>query len=81
MFDDRVYKRGALALHALRGRVGDDKFFGLVRAWVAAHRHGTVSTPEFIEHCVSEAGDEVRPLLTEWLTERPLPRLPATPRR
>jgi aminopeptidase len=80
MFDDRVYKRGALTLHALRGQLGDDKFFGVLRAWVADHRHGTVSTPEFIEHCVSAVGDEVRPLLNEWLAERPLPRLPASPR-
>ena len=28
MFDDRVYKRGALLLHALRLTIGDDTFFG-----------------------------------------------------
>ena len=28
MFDDRVYTRGALTLHALRRTVGDDRFFG-----------------------------------------------------
>ena len=27
MFDDRVYKRGALAVHGVRGVVGDDAFF------------------------------------------------------
>ena len=37
MFDDRVYKRGALTLHALRTDVGDDAFFGLLRRWVADH--------------------------------------------
>ena len=30
MFDDRVYKRGALTLHALRLTLGDDMFFGLL---------------------------------------------------
>ena len=25
MFDDRVYKRGALTLHALRAEVGDER--------------------------------------------------------
>ena len=35
MFDDRVYKRGALTLHALRLSIGDDAFFGLLTAWVA----------------------------------------------
>ena len=33
MFDDRVYKRGALTLHALRLTVGDDAFFDALRAW------------------------------------------------
>ena len=31
MFDDRVYKRGALTLHTLRLTVGDDAFFDLLR--------------------------------------------------
>ena len=33
MFDDRVYKRGALLLHALRLTVGDEAFFSLLRGW------------------------------------------------
>ena len=41
MFDDRVYKRGALTLHALRGRLGDEKFFALLRDWTTRYRHGT----------------------------------------
>ncbi|KQZ06036.1 hypothetical protein ASD19_13115 [Microbacterium sp. Root53] len=48
MFDDRVYKRGALALHALRLTVGDDAFFGILRAWTAAHRDGTAKTADFL---------------------------------
>ena len=43
MFDPLVYKRGALTLHALRLRVGDERFFALLRAWVAEHRHGSVT--------------------------------------
>ena len=33
MFDDRVYKRGALLLHALRRTVGDEAFFTILRTW------------------------------------------------
>jgi aminopeptidase N len=75
MFDDRVYKRGALALHALRHAVGDDAFFDLVRAWTAGHRHGTVTTSAFVEHA-AQAGADARALLTEWLFELPVPPLP-----
>ncbi|HWU33430.1 MAG TPA: M1 family metallopeptidase [Marmoricola sp.] len=47
MFDDRVYKRGALLLHALRSRLGDDEFFTLLRDWATENRHGVVSTADF----------------------------------
>ncbi len=71
LFDQRVYKRGALALHALRTRIGDDRFFSLVRAWAAQHRHGTVATEQF----VALAGPEVAGLLDAWLFRKPLPSL------
>ncbi|GMA88852.1 hypothetical protein GCM10025868_41020 [Angustibacter aerolatus] len=44
MFDDRLYKRGALALQAIRTTCGDDVFFDVLRSWTALHRHGGVST-------------------------------------
>ena len=47
MFDDRVYKRGALTLHALRLTIGDDRFFALLRAWTAQRRHGSATTDDF----------------------------------
>ena len=47
MFDDRVYKRGALTLHALRGRLGDEKFFALLKDWTTRYRHGNAVTDEF----------------------------------
>ncbi len=42
MFDDRVYKRGALLLHALRLTLGDDEFFRVLAGWAtrACTRHG-----------------------------------------
>lgn len=76
MFDDRVYKRGALTLHALRLTVGDDAFFGLLQAWVAAHRGGTVSTADFLAHAASHTGEDLDELFEEWLNELELPELP-----
>jgi aminopeptidase N len=43
MFDDRVYKRGALLLEALRRTLGEASFGDLVRRWVRTHRHSVVS--------------------------------------
>lgn len=73
MFDDRVYKRGALTLHALRGIIGDDKFFGLLRDWTTRHRHGTVVTDDFTGLAANYADVSLRPLWETWLYS---PRLP-----
>jgi aminopeptidase N len=76
MFDPTVYKRGALALHALRTKIGDATFFALLRSWVAEHQHGTVTTDQFREHARRFAADSVDDLLTVWLDRPELPALP-----
>jgi aminopeptidase N len=77
MFDDRVYKRGALTLHALRLTVGDDAFFAVLRGWVADHSGGSVTTEEFREHAAASTGADLDALFDAWLTEEKLPDLPA----
>ncbi len=76
MFDDRLYKRGALTLHAVRLTLGDDLFFRMLRDWTARHRHGSVSTEAFIAHLDGYSGHDVMPLLHSWLFDLRLPRLP-----
>jgi aminopeptidase N len=76
MFDDRLYKRGALTLHALRTELGDTAFFQVLRAWTARHRHGSVTT-ELFAACVADvAGYDPGPLLGAWLGRAGLPALP-----
>ncbi len=77
MFDDRVYKRGALTLHALRRKVGDDCFFDILKSWVSENSGGSVTTAQFIEHCSAQAGQDLSPLFGVWLDQLPLPALPA----
>jgi aminopeptidase N len=77
LFDDRVYKRGALTLHTLRRTLGDDLFFDVLRSWTAAHRHGTVTTEQLLDHVSEATGVDAAALLGPWLTERALPDLPA----
>ncbi len=76
MFDDRVYKRGALAVHAVRCALGDDDlFFDLVRTWVVDHLDSVVTTEDFRVHLA-----DVRPgldgVLSAWIDETALPLLP-----
>jgi aminopeptidase N len=75
MFDDRVYKRGALTLHVLRRRIGDDSFFALLKDWTARYRHGTVVTDDFTGLAANYAHESLRPLWDAWLYSTPVPAL------
>ncbi|RKT54886.1 M1 family metallopeptidase [Saccharothrix australiensis] len=73
LFDDRVYQRGALTLHALRDRLGDQAFFTVLRDWTRVHRHGTATTADFTSlaqwHSVAPLG----PFFDAWLLRGRLP--------
>lgn len=73
MFDDRVYKRGALTLHALRGRLGEQKFFGLLRDWTNRYHHGTAATDDFTGLAANYAEESLRPLWDAWLYSTDVP--------
>ena len=77
MFDDRVYKRGALLLHALRLTIGEDAFAALLRDWVETRAHGTVSTRTFTGFAGRHARRDLTGLFEAWLNSRALPDLPA----
>lgn len=76
MFDPLVYKRGALTVHALRKKVGDESFFALLRAWVADHQYATVTTDGFRKHAQRFAREPLDGLFAAWLDTAVLPPLP-----
>lgn len=80
MFDDRIYKRGALLLHALRLTMGDQKFFMMLRAWTGRHNLANVTTGNFLTLAREFGGADAVSLVLAWLNELPLPELP-TPRK
>jgi len=75
MFDDRVYKRGALTLHALRLELGDTGFFALLRDWTTRYQHSTVVTDDFTGLAANYARQSLRPLWDAWLYSMPVPPL------
>jgi aminopeptidase N len=76
MFDDRVYKRGALTLHALRRTLGDEPFFDLLRAWTAEHRLGLATTDDFRRLAQTFSPSDLDALFEAWLFGSAVPRLP-----
>ena len=71
MFDNRVYLRGALTVHALRKRLGDTVFFELIQEWTAQNRYGSVNTEKFLDLVDQRGGDVAQ--LRRWLFETALP--------
>ncbi len=73
MFDDRVYKRGALTLHALRGRLGDEKFFALLKDWTTRYRHSNAVTDDFTGLAAEYCDEPLASLWANWLYSTALP--------
>ncbi|MEU5160657.1 M1 family metallopeptidase [Streptomyces sp. NPDC020875] len=78
LFDDRVYERGALTLHALRTVVGEAAFRALLREWTTAHRHGLVTTEGFTALAARHTAEPLEGLFRAWLYEKRLPDPPGT---
>ncbi|MCX4530066.1 M1 family metallopeptidase [Streptomyces sp. NBC_00841] len=76
MFDDRIYLRGALALHALRTTLGSTAFFAMLQEWTATYRHRTVTTEAFIATAQRHTLKPLDELFTTWLHDTQLPELP-----
>jgi aminopeptidase N len=78
VFDAAVYGRGAMALQALRNRVGDEAFWRVVRTWIREQRGGNGSTAEFEEVAARESGQDLASFFDAWLRTPTKPAATAT---
>ncbi|MCA2225796.1 M1 family metallopeptidase [Nonomuraea aurantiaca] len=67
LFNDSVYTRGGMTLHALRKAIGDETFFTLLKTWTTDHKYGNVTTDEFIALAEKLSGKDLKPLFDAWL--------------
>jgi aminopeptidase N len=73
-----IYERGALATHALRVHLGDERFFAVLRAWGERQRYGSATVQDFIALAEAEAGESLSSLFGAWLYQREMPPFPET---
>jgi aminopeptidase N len=73
LFGRSVYERGAMTLHALREKVGDQRFFAILRSWTAEHRYGNATTPQFVALAQRVSGMDLHRLFQAWLYDRGRP--------
>ncbi|MEH0845994.1 M1 family metallopeptidase [Micromonospora sp. CPCC 205711] len=76
LFGDAVYRRGALAVHALRRTVGDETFFRILRGWTAERKGGTATTADFVAYAGKVAGRSLDAFFDAWLVGATAPGLP-----
>jgi aminopeptidase N len=67
MFNGTIYNRGAMTLEALREKIGDPKFFQLMRDWATQHRYGNVTTAQFIDRAEQLSGLDLGQFFDTWL--------------
>jgi aminopeptidase N len=76
LFNDGVYVRGALALHALRLELGDDAFFTTLRTYYGRFKGGNVRTPDFIKVAEEVGKKDLGAFFDRWVYGDTLPALP-----
>jgi aminopeptidase N len=76
LFAPSTYVRGAMALEALRIKVGTEPMLTTLRRWTAEHRYASANIRQFIALAEEVSGENLGPLFQRWLYERgkPLPR-------
>ncbi len=77
LFNEGVYCRGALTLHALRLEVGDDDFFDILKIYYDRFQRGWVSTSDFIAVAEEVTGKDLKAFFNNWLYNEEMPSITA----
>jgi aminopeptidase N len=74
--DDNVYARGSATLHALYLKVGEARFFNILRTFLNRHRFATATNQDFLRVVGELGGAEARRLTERWLFDARVPDFP-----
>jgi len=73
MFGPSVYVRGAMALQALRVKIGTKPFLRVLESWTTEHRYGSADIGEFITLTEEVSGRDLSSFFDRWLYQRGKP--------
>jgi len=76
LFSPNEYDGAAIVLHALRREIGDDAFFGSLRAWVGDHAGRSATTADFEAVVSRVAGRDLTAFFDTWLRSTTVPPFP-----
>jgi aminopeptidase N len=67
LFAEAVYTRGAMALHALEARIGEEAFATLLRRWVSENAGQNVATADLVALAEDVSGQQLDDFFTRWV--------------
>jgi aminopeptidase N len=67
VLNSNVYQKAGFVLHMLRREIGDSAFFGGIRAYYAAHRHGNAMTADLQRAFETASGRPLDWFFEQWL--------------
>ncbi len=73
LFAFSIYVRGAMALEALRERIGNAAFYSTLRTWTATNRDGNSTVEGFIALAEAQSGKDLSGLFHRYLYKRGKP--------
>ncbi|MCK8432847.1 M1 family metallopeptidase [Streptomyces sp. D2-8] len=76
-FHTAVYDRGALAVQALRNKIGDEAFLAILKGWPSKYAHGNASVADFRRYAEEVSGKPLAALFDTWLFQPSKPGVPA----
>lgn len=77
MFNQRVYTGGGMVLQFLKEKIGDDKFFELMRTWYSQHKDGNANSEQFVALASQVSGQDLTDFFNTWIYSTGKPPLPS----
>jgi aminopeptidase N len=71
-----VYFRGAMTLHALKLKTGDDLFYKILRTFLERYKFSNAFNQDFVNVVKELAGEKAKTLLESWLYDDHVPDFP-----
>ena len=76
IYSSGVYARGALAMHALRIKVGDTTFFNILRAYFKRYKNSHANSIDFEAIATEVSGENLDDFFKAWLEDKLIPDIP-----
>ena len=76
IYSSGVYSRGALAMHALRIKVGDTTFFNILRAYFKRYKNSHANSIDFEAIATEVSGENLDDFFKAWLEDKLIPDIP-----